>query len=835
MTDYELDQLTRRVMLDAARLEYGGLLEEAPEHTFSPSFERRMRKLLRRGKPPVWYKSLHAAACVLLALLLSGCAVLAVSPEAREVFAGWVREIHENYFLYEFFGNEERESVSKEEVLYQPSYVPAGYRIEYRSASSDSMIVSYINDRTNEIAMFACFSETESLVFQIVGENEIIYQKVQVNGLPADLYLDSEEGEASVIVWVDEKNGAAFKITGVLSGEELIRMAESVGTVPRDVVFRPSWLPEGYYATSAEDCPVKGDKVPEGLDAGKSVLSYEDGKGGRLTITYAQEFDVSGLRPDECEADAVSVLVGGNQAVWFPGQEGTHHLAWVDGESGVFFWISGPLAGEELIRIGEGMEAQENRNPQAAYRPGWIPDGYREVPGPELSGQVNLIYENPEKDCILFNYAIEPHEAQNFYVGKKDVNPVQVTVHDLPADLYEYDVKNPLNTLVWTGEDGTLFWISASLSGDDLIKIAEGVEAEEPPPLEARHLTWVPAGYQEAERSLRENRGHVLYRDEAGHQITLAYRRGSETASLQLSSTLGGTLEARSVTVNGAPADLYLEETQEAGNALVWARDGLLFWMIAPCSQEELIAMAESVEVLPVEYRLTWVPEGYELYMQNDTFGNSFSFLYKNPEGRLLHFVVQLGREGARSYLYPNENAEEKQVLVGRNPADLYLVDTGGANSELVWQDPEAGALFYISAFLPEEDILKMAESIEGAAPSPKVRQPNWLPMGYRCTGGSAGSSSKEHQYEDENGDEIQFAFLGPPEAEEKEKLQEAVKGLESQSVLVNGQAAELYSAADGVLYLVWDGREPGEVFWLSAALDAGTLIQIAESVFYPP
>ena len=77
--------------------------------------------------------------------------------------------------------------------------------------------------------------------------------------------------------------------------------------------------------------------------------------------------------------------------------------------------------------------------------------------------------------------------------------------------------------------------------------------------------------------------------------------------------------------------------------------------------------------------------------------------------------------------------------------------------------------------------------------------------------------------------------FLGPPETEEKEKLQEAVKGLESQSVLVNGQAAELYSAADGVLYLVWDGQEPGEVFWLSAALDAGTLIQIAESVFYPP
>ena len=62
MTDYELEKLTRRVMLDAARLEYGGLPEEP--HSFSPAFERKMKKLLRRGRHPVWYKALHAAACL---------------------------------------------------------------------------------------------------------------------------------------------------------------------------------------------------------------------------------------------------------------------------------------------------------------------------------------------------------------------------------------------------------------------------------------------------------------------------------------------------------------------------------------------------------------------------------------------------------------------------------------------------------------------------------------------------------------------------------------------------------------------------------------------------
>lgn len=705
MTDQALDNLARQVMLDAARLEYGSLIEELPEHDFSPEFEKKMKKLLRQGRHPVRYRTLRAAACLLLVLFLSGCAVLAISPEIREVFAGWVREIHDNYFLYEFFGNGEREAVSEEDVLYQPAYVPAGYRIERRTVLTGGVVtIGYINDQTNDIAVFTCFSDTSSAVLQVSGENEIICRQVRVNGLSADLYLDSEEGEANVIVWVDEQNGAAFRISGVLSGEELTRMAESVRAVPWDVSFYPSWLPEGYYDVTTDDL------------RRQRILRYEDGKGGLLTILCPSDFDTRSLMLAG-EADLISVFVGENPADLYldriPGNASS--LVWVDRDTGILVWISGPLTGEELIRIGESMEKREG-----------------------------------------------------------------------------------------------------------------------PPLLEEYQLTWTPYGYQEAERSLRENRGHVLYRDERGRQITLAYRRGSETAGLQISSALGGTLEDRPVTVDGAPADLYLEKTQEAGNALVWARDGLLFWMIAPCSQEELIAMAESVEVLTVEYRLTWVPECYALYMQNDTFGNTISCLYKNPEGRIISFLYQPDREKARMYLIPNEDSTEKRVSVHGNPGDLYLAEPGGPQSELVWWDPEMEALCTISASVPKEDLLKMAESIEAAAPSPKVRQPSWLPMGYRYAGGSAGSSSMERRYKNENGDEILFVFLGPPEAEKREKLRETVKGLESQSVLVNGQAAELYSAPNGVLNLIWNGREPEEIFQLSAALDAETLIEVAESVFYP-
>ena len=112
MTDQALEKLTRQIMLDAVRLEYGSLLEGAPEHTFSPAFERKMKKLLRRGRHPVLYRTLRAAACLLLVLLLSGCAVLVVSPAAREVFLGWVREFrtpaeYPPYTLYTYSGKEE--------------------------------------------------------------------------------------------------------------------------------------------------------------------------------------------------------------------------------------------------------------------------------------------------------------------------------------------------------------------------------------------------------------------------------------------------------------------------------------------------------------------------------------------------------------------------------------------------------------------------------------------------------------------------------------------------------------------------------------------------------
>lgn len=101
-------------------------LSEDEALTFSSAFERKMKRLIRRADHPIRYRIAQIAACLLLAALLSGCTVLAVSPEARAAFVGWVREVSEGWFVYHYTGEDQ---TAPENVVYCPTWVPDGYEL----------------------------------------------------------------------------------------------------------------------------------------------------------------------------------------------------------------------------------------------------------------------------------------------------------------------------------------------------------------------------------------------------------------------------------------------------------------------------------------------------------------------------------------------------------------------------------------------------------------------------------------------------------------------------------------------------------------------------------
>lgn len=201
-------------------------LSEDEALTFSSAFERKMKKLIRRADHPIRYQIAQIAACLLLAALLSGCTVLAVSPEARAAFVGWVRETYETWFVYRYVG--ENRGIP-EDISYYPAWIPDGYYESSRFDTDAYTIIVYEDDDNNMITFYYAYdADATSLYLEQEGVN---IKPVRIGDIYADLYVDEIKGNANSLVWVDEKSGVLFCISANCNEEELIRIAESVEAV----------------------------------------------------------------------------------------------------------------------------------------------------------------------------------------------------------------------------------------------------------------------------------------------------------------------------------------------------------------------------------------------------------------------------------------------------------------------------------------------------------------------------------------------------------------------------------------------------------------------------
>lgn len=347
MTDQALDDLARRVLLDAARQEYGSLMEELLEHQFSPAFERRMKKLVRRADHPVGYWTARTAACLLLAGVLLAGSVLALVPEARAALAGWVRDVYESWFEYRNVG--ENRPVS-ENTVYYPAWVPEGYketaapqagtyvRAQYENSDRELLTVSYLKGTETVYGSSALNVEWEGAEVR----------PVQVGRLSADLYLNPEEGP-NILVWTDEIKDAVFWIVAPLEEAELVRVAESVReSEPMPRRYCVSALPWGGYGLgSVVEEPGWGETVYENMS-------------GNYSITFGYSADREDAPQPETEGYPVSV--GEREGQIYPAAKdgGGKTLIWTT-ESGDILWVVCPLPDEDMIWIGENVIVKLNR------------------------------------------------------------------------------------------------------------------------------------------------------------------------------------------------------------------------------------------------------------------------------------------------------------------------------------------------------------------------------------------------------------------------------------------------------------------------------------------
>lgn len=101
------------------------VLSACPEecrHVFSLSFEKKMRRLLRKQRHPFAHRMLQRAAAIFLTALVGIGTWLAVDMQARAAFFRWCKEVYENQVIYRFYGEQRGQT-----DVYRPAWLPDGY------------------------------------------------------------------------------------------------------------------------------------------------------------------------------------------------------------------------------------------------------------------------------------------------------------------------------------------------------------------------------------------------------------------------------------------------------------------------------------------------------------------------------------------------------------------------------------------------------------------------------------------------------------------------------------------------------------------------------------
>lgn len=190
-----------------------------------PEFKKKFERLKRRAKHPVFYKTMHRVASIVLAILITGSVWITVDAEARAAVVGWVKDIYKTYVTYIF---ENETPTTGEDVDYRPTWLPDGYTEFYCDDSEDTIFVAYSNDdgQMMNFSYIHALDETKWLV----DRNNALVTQVKVNGDVAELFISIAPDSANAIMWSNADN-TAFYLSAFVDEAELIRIAESVSPI----------------------------------------------------------------------------------------------------------------------------------------------------------------------------------------------------------------------------------------------------------------------------------------------------------------------------------------------------------------------------------------------------------------------------------------------------------------------------------------------------------------------------------------------------------------------------------------------------------------------------
>ncbi len=199
------------------------------KYEFSPELEKWVDELFQKDKKKSRHKKNKDTWNIILAIMKKGaitiCSAIALFalmafsiPSLRVSLANYVIQLNEKHIAMELENEaEETQGTIKNSDL----YIPEGFEIIEEANNDNIYIIRYANQK-NEIIHFEQYTGSVSLT---IDNEESEFEKTIISGV--ECYTTIKNG-VNIIVFNTENYG--YKISSVISMDELIKMAESLIT-----------------------------------------------------------------------------------------------------------------------------------------------------------------------------------------------------------------------------------------------------------------------------------------------------------------------------------------------------------------------------------------------------------------------------------------------------------------------------------------------------------------------------------------------------------------------------------------------------------------------------
>lgn len=190
------------------------------QHEFSPEFERKIEKLIRKEKTFFWHfvntasKRVAVIAVVLVMLFTTACSVEAI----REPIVRFLIEVYESFTEYTFEG-EKSDTITKE---YKMSIIPEGFTQTDYTEDDTGITTTYENDQGDMIRFAQLVTNDTNLSIDAEkGETTI----VDISGREVYLY---QMDNLIYAMWIEETNLLEIVCRGTFTEENVIDIIENI-------------------------------------------------------------------------------------------------------------------------------------------------------------------------------------------------------------------------------------------------------------------------------------------------------------------------------------------------------------------------------------------------------------------------------------------------------------------------------------------------------------------------------------------------------------------------------------------------------------------------------